>query len=172
MFIGQKLGKIVLKSKISEHKNCRGQIGLKFSYRKFSQIPKGFGFILLWGFGFQTDRVILLSVFDFTIFKLKLLCIFQLDMNFCEHESCREIQGLQLLLLEFYSILNRLGITGFWILEKLLKLRFSYVIWISTEIWFCFSPDFSKELKNLPKVKLWDFKFSKTFIKGSRAESL
>src|SRR6266511_1642646 len=34
-----------------------------------------------------------------------------------------------------------------------------------------FSPNYSTELKNIPKSKLEDFKSSKTFLKGPRAET-
>ena len=40
------------------------------------------------------------------------------------------------------------------------------------EVQVCFSPNSSTELKNLPNVKLEDFKNSKTLLKGPRADSL
>src|SRR6266540_6878778 len=39
------------------------------------------------------------------------------------------------------------------------------------EIQVCFSSTSSTELKNLPKAKLMDFKSSKTFLQGPRADS-
>ena len=42
--------------------------------------------------------------------------------------------------------------------------------WAEVQVYF--SPNFSTELKNLPKPKLEGFKSSKTFLKGPRAVSL
>ncbi len=55
---------------------------------------------------FQTDREIQTSIFGLAIFKLKLLCIFELNLNFGQKKTCRVNQGLQVRYLEFCPICN------------------------------------------------------------------
>ena len=59
-----------------------------------------------------------------------------------------------------------LNFRGFW---KNSEIQLS-LIWAEVQV--CFSSVSSTELKNIPKNKLMDFKSSRTFLKGPRADSI